>query len=321
MFVASVALACLAVCLAWPVPIALSHARWPSRAPGTALVLWQAIALAGGLSMIGSLVTYGLIPFGHTLIDGVDALVAHTIAGTLPPDASIAHAFALCFAFLLALHLLLNLALTSIRTERQRRRHHSLVQLLSAPMPDAPNTRLLEHSAPVAYCLPGAIRSVTVLSGGLLEILDAEQLRGVIAHERAHLEQQHHLVLLAFKSWHSALPWFPIANRAENAVALLVEMLADDRARREVDDHTLATAIALVGTGASADAHGPLASSDTLTPASHEAEAHPAEAGMIGPRISRLLAEDSPDPLTLRIAVITASVALLAVPPVLLLLS
>jgi hypothetical protein len=53
---------------------------------------------------------------------------------------------------------------------------------------------------------------------------------------------------MAFGAWRSSLPWFPIATRAHREVGLLVEMLADDFARRAVDDRTLATAIALVST-------------------------------------------------------------------------
>jgi Zn-dependent protease with chaperone function len=245
----ALALMVLAVILAWPLPIVLASSAWPATAPGLALALWQSIALAGGVSMIGSLLVFGLIPFGPTPLLALGALARHVGAGTLPAGATLAGVMALCLALILAAHLVLNLGATFVRAERQRRRHHTLIALLSEPMPfDETGTRVIDHAAPVAYCLPGATRSATVLSRGLLRLLDADQLRGVVAHERAHLRQQHHLVLLAFKSWHSALPWFPIANRAETAVALLVEMLADDQARQVVDDRTLATAIALVGT-------------------------------------------------------------------------
>jgi len=69
----------------------------------------------------------------------------------------------------------------------------------------------------------------------------------VIAHERGHVEQRHDLLQLAFRAWRSALPWFPVAACAEAEVAALVEMLADDRARREVRDGALARAILSVG--------------------------------------------------------------------------
>ncbi|AWB86627.1 M56 family metallopeptidase [Mycetocola zhujimingii] len=309
MLTASVVLAALALTLAWPVPLALSRARWTARAPGTALVLWQSIALAGGLSMIGSLVTYGLIPFGDNLIDGGIRLINHLFAGTLPTGATLPQMFALCLAVLLTGHLLLNLVLTAVRSERQRKRHLSLVNLLSAPLEGNPGTRVIDHPSPVAYCLAGTSSSVTVLSEGLLALLDHDQLRAVIAHERAHLAQQHHLVLIAFKSWHSALPWFPIANRAENAVALLVEMLADDQARRATDDRTLATAIALVGSGAR---------SDPLAPELAWANRGEIEPGLVGPRVARLVNPQPPLPLGARVCVLIGAIALLVIPTVLL---
>jgi hypothetical protein len=277
----------LAVLLAWPVPILLAGAAWPPRAPGLALALWQSIALAGGASMIGSLLVFGLIPFGPTPVTALAALAGHVAAGTLPAGATLTSVMALCLALILATHLLLNLSATFIRAERQRRRHHTLIGLLSDPLPfDTAGTRVIDHAAPIAYCLPGGTRSATVLSRGLLRLLDTDQLRGVVAHERAHLRQQHHVVLLAFKSWHSALRWFPIANRAENAVALLVEMMADDQARLEVDDRTLARAIALVGTAHLAEVSGtqsPLAAAGASDDAS--------TADLVGPRVSRLLGD------------------------------
>jgi len=308
---AAVVLALLTLALAWPVPILLARAQWTARAPGTALALWQSIALAGGLSMIGALLTYGLIPFGTNLARGLAALARATIDQRLPPRAGVEHVFALCCAVILGTHLLLNLIATVIRSERQRRRHLTLVELLSQPYPEHAGTRVIDHAAPVAYCLPGATRSITVLSAGMLDLLAPGELRAVIAHEKAHLRQQHHTVLLAFKSWHSALPWFPIANRAETAVALLVEMLADDQARRVVDDGTLARAIVLVGTagepGTATDALGPL-----------DAPPHPAD--MVTPRVRRLTGGQPPLPLPARAAVLTAATALLAVPTALLLL-
>jgi Zn-dependent protease with chaperone function len=208
----------IAVILAWPVPLLLARARWAIRMPVPAMLCWQAIAVAGGLSMIGAL---WFVSIGA--------------------------------AVLLALHLLLNLGLTVVGALRQRRRHLQLVELLSTPMPDRPGTLLIENEAPVAYCLPAAPRSVTVLSDGLLRLLSDDELAAVVAHERAHVTQHHHVVLIAFKAWRTALPWFPIASRAEEAVALLVELLADDDARRAVPDSVLAAAVtAVAGTDAAA---------------------------------------------------------------------
>lgn len=215
----------VAVALAVPVPIALARAEWPTRAPARALLLWQIIALAGGFSMIGALAATGVALLSHTEIGGGIAF------GT---------------AAALAAYLLGHLAVTVIFVARSRRRHRTLLTLLTSPHPTRAATLVLEDSVPLAYCVPRGWQSLTVLSRGLLDRLDADELRAVIAHERAHLDQRHDILLVAFRAWHSALPWFPIAARAAQEVDVLVELLADDSARRVVPDATLASAIAAV---------------------------------------------------------------------------
>lgn len=213
--------------LAWPVPVWFSRASWPMRAPVVALLLWQGVGLAGGFSMIGALALTGLA-----------VAPAHPWIALIPAAA-------------FAVYLLAHLGVTIVQVTQQRRRHLALLDLLTAPHPTRARTRVLDDEVPVAYCLPRGVGSVTVLSQGLLDRLDSDELVAVIAHERGHVEQRHDLLQLAFRAWRSALPWFPIARLADAEVAALVEMLADDHARREVRDEVLARAILQVG------AHGP----------------------------------------------------------------
>jgi Zn-dependent protease with chaperone function len=301
----------LAIALAWPVPLLLARAKWPSAAPVLALALWQSIALAGGISMIGSLLVFGLQPFGDGLWNRAFTALGDVFTGPLPAGATLATTFGLSAAVLLTVHLLLNLALTSARSRRQRHRHRELLSLLSSPLPDAPSTRIIDHPAPAAYCLPGA-RSVTVLSEGMIDLLSPKQLEAVIAHERAHLRQKHHLLLDAFRSWKRSLPWFPIATRAQDAVALLVEMLADDQARRAVGDIVLAEAIELVDSaGSSGAVLG--APKDPRTPE----QRHSA----IAARVERLVGPPQPVGPGVRMLVAASTAALVVVPPVLVLTS
>ncbi|MFE6994534.1 M56 family metallopeptidase [Microbacterium sp. NPDC057659] len=220
---AAALLGLVALALAWPVPVALSRASWPTRMPVIALLLWQAIGLAGGLSMIGALA-----------LSGFAVAPQHPWYVLLP-------------AMAFTVYLLSYLAVTIVQVTRQRRRHLALLELLASPHPTRARTQVIDDAVPVAYCLPRGSGSVTVLSQGLLDRLDPDELVAVIAHERAHVEQRHDLLLLAFRAWRAALPWFPIAARAEADVAALVEMLADDHARREVRDEVLARAILAVG--------------------------------------------------------------------------
>jgi Zn-dependent protease with chaperone function len=227
LLVVAVVLTLIAAALAVPIPIALARSAWPTRAPARALLLWQGIALAGGLSMIGALVAVGLALLPSTEIGGGIVFGA---------------------AAALAAYLLGHLAVTVVVVARSRRRHHALLGLLTSPHPTRASTLVLEDSAPLAYCVPRGWNSLTVLSRGLLDRLSPDELSAVIAHERAHLEQRHDILLVAFRAWRSALPWFPIAARAAEEVDVLVELLADDGARRVVSDATLARAIAAVAT-------------------------------------------------------------------------
>lgn len=307
MYTSAAVLALLAIALAWPIPLWLSAARWPSRAPGTALALWQAIALGGGLAMIGALLSFGLAPLDGAA-GGIHALIASLTSGPIPAEFAIVNIVAIGGAVLLGVHLLLNLISTAVRTERSRRRHRAAVELLSSPLPEQPRTRVLDHPTPIAYCVPG-VHTVTVLSGGLIELLEPAELDAVLAHERTHLRQFHHLVLLAFRAWHAALPWFPIANRAENAVGLLVEMLADDDAKKERDPHTLARAIALVGTSQ------PSASGELGEQQPPRIEQAPDAARTpLGVRVSRLLRPEAPLPPLARLLALSAAALIVSIP-------
>ncbi|MGX5697262.1 M56 family metallopeptidase [Agromyces soli] len=292
-------LAALAIALAWPVPLLLSRAAWPSRSPALALALWQAVALAGGLSMIGSLLAYGASPSG-SLLGGVEQLLPHLFDGPLPPHYGVFELAALTLAAGLAVHLALNLALTAVAAERERRRQHQLIDLLSEPMPGQPGTRVLAHPVPLAYCVPG-LRTATVLTDGLVKALGPDELAAVVAHERAHLEQLHHLVQLAFRAWNSALPWFPIANRAEGAVSALVEMLADDAARRTVGAEPLRRAAERLGSGAEPGAY---ADGGGIRP----------DPDLLEARLQRLERPPRPLPRAARAAIVLGAVALVATP-------
>ncbi|GAA2864884.1 M56 family metallopeptidase [Paenarthrobacter ilicis] len=321
MFWTSYLLAVLAIILAWPVPVLLSRAQWPARSPFTAMVLWQAIALAGGLSMIGAMLVYGLEPIGDNLLAGLRSLGGMVFNNEPTTALGFWHLFALSAAALLTAHLVFTLLLTYYKIERQRRRHRELLALLASPSDDGPGTVVINHDSPVAYCLPGGARSVTVLSDGLMAALEPAELRAVLIHENAHLSQRHDLLLWAFAAWRQALPWFPTTRLAQTAVNSLIEMLADDVALRTESKGTLIKAIAIVSSGTSQ----PAAGANTLNAGGAVVEGNSVSAtgGADSPRttasrVSRLLSPRPPLTKALRITVLVASALLLAVPTALL---
>ncbi|WP_369138994.1 M56 family metallopeptidase [Modestobacter versicolor] len=303
----AIALGVLAALLAWPVPAALARSGWPRRDPLVALVCWQAIGLAGGLSIIGALLVHGLAPWGHSLPEAWWHWVTRQPAQEVVRGD---HWVAQTLAAVLALELVGVLVLSGVRTARTRRRHRELLELVVRPggRGAGSETLLLDHPAPVAFCIPG-VRPLLVLSSGMVNELDAGQVEAVVAHERAHLAEHHHLLLLPFVAWRAALPVLPAADRAHDAVRDLVEMRADDVALGSLSGpdprRTLAAAIVAVAAGAGGQLpDGALA----------------VTGGAVAVRVRRLLTPAAPLPAAARWAALACALALLLVPTVLLVL-
>lgn len=313
MLLTSYILAGLAILLAWPIPVLLSRARWSTRSPFAAMVLWQSIALAGGLSMIGALLFWGLNPMGNTLISSLVSGVKLVLGDPNVNSPGTVHIFALSTAALLGFHLVLTLIRAAWRITRQRAKHRHILSLLSEKSPTDPSTLVLDHETPVAYCLPSFSGSVTVLSRGLVKQLSEDELRAVMAHERAHLEQRHDLLLLAFTSWNDALPWLPTSKLSLAAVQELVEMLADDAALREVEPKTLLRALLTVATGALGAPTTPNVAAPPVG-----APGGPTEE-LSSRRLKRLLTVQPPLGMGLRALIITGASFLIALPTTLVL--
>ncbi|WP_309079985.1 M56 family metallopeptidase [Zhihengliuella sp.] len=299
MLLTSYLLAGLAIALAWPVPVWLSKAEFVARAPIATLILWQAIALAGGLSMIGAFALWGLAPLGDSLVASLVEFWRVVSGRTSADGLGALHLFALSTAALLGVHLVFTLLLTWIRVHRHRIRHRRLLSLLSNPSPTIPRTVVVQHDTPVAYCVPGVTSAVTVVSRGLMDALDDDGLAAVLAHERAHLEQRHDLLLLAFESWHQALPWLPTSRLARSAVHELIEMLADDAALQQVPRQTLLRAVVTAATGES-----PVAGAEAALP----------EGGLSTHRLKRLITAPVPLPRAAVAGLASASALLVLVP-------
>lgn len=217
----------------------LSVADWPVRAPSAALVLWQALGLSGGLLTLEIAATTALAPVGDTHTAALAALPAR-----LPWWSWLAAAAGLA----VLVRLLSMLAACAARTLRARHRHRLLVDLVGTRNPLLRGTHVVDHDLPVAYCLPG-LRPRVVVSRGVLTALCEQEVRAVLDHERAHVEQRHDLVVLPFVALSATFPWLPAVRCAQEQVALLVEVLADDRAARDHDGHVLARALWKVGGG------------------------------------------------------------------------
>lgn len=229
----------------------LLRARWPYRSPATAIILWQAFGLAGGVALVGALVAVGTAAQGSGVAGGLLRLGGRLTDGQLTQPGQPAAISILEAAFLVsgvALFALLCWVLLQASTAvlQARRRQLALLALLAHGDPKVPGALVVDHPAAAAYCLPG-LRSKIVVSVGTLDLLAPAELAAVLAHERAHLRARHDLVLLPFASLSRAFPRYGVVRQSQRAVALLIEMLADDRARRARPARELATALLRFG--------------------------------------------------------------------------
>jgi Zn-dependent protease with chaperone function len=144
-------------------------------------------------------------------------------------------------------------------TQTRRRRHRAAVDLLgqvdeSLPLP---GLRVVAEQLPIAYCLPGVRGSRVVLSQGTLAALSKAEVTAVLEHESAHVRARHDLVLDTFTALHRAFPYAVRSEIPAQQCRLLVEMLADDAARRRTGPLPLARAlVALAGAPKPAGALG-----------------------------------------------------------------
>ncbi|MFC0038195.1 M56 family metallopeptidase [Actinomadura rayongensis] len=217
---------------------ALSRARWTWRAPRLGIALWQALGLSWGVATIGALLGLALLPYRKGIAGGLPGMLADQAARM---DG--VHLAALLAAVGLTGVLLAMLMGAVVRVVRARRRHRAVLALVSRRDSAVPGTLVLDHPGAAAYCVPGVRSAKVVISAGTLELLDPDELAAVLAHERAHARERHDLVLLPFTSLRQVFPQIRLVGRCLDAVELLIEMAADDRARRHRSARELATAL------------------------------------------------------------------------------
>jgi hypothetical protein len=318
---------------------ALPGASWPRRSPAVAILLWQALGLASGLAAVGTLIGLALpasdgglvrsvLHAGALLRDGdvfgvaamfglSGARTAHvpgavSAAGAAPaagsggswPAMILAVRLTCLAAGLALLTLLCWVLLAALAAALQaRRRQRELLTLLAHGDPKVPGALVVDHPSAAAYCLPG-LRSRIVVSVGTLELLGRRELAAVLAHERAHLRARHDLVLLPFTALRRAFPRSATCTDAHRSVALLVEMLADDRALRGRPARELVSALVRFGTAGTCPAPaGALAAGE----------------GEVAARVTRLLKPVRPLPAVAVLAICLSAALLVAAPVTLLL--
>ena len=299
---------------------ALVEASWPRRSPAAAILLWQALGLASGLAAVGTLIglampasTIGVVRSvlraGALLRTGDGFGLTGTFGrfgaqGGMPTVIVAVRLTCLAAGLILLASLCWVLVAALAAALHARRRQRALLTLLAHGDPKVPGALVVDYPSAAAYCLPG-LRSQIVVSVGTLELLGRGELAAVLAHERAHLRERHDLVLLPFTALRRAFPRSATCTGAHRSVALLVEMLADDRALRGRPTRELVSALVRFGTAGTCPVpEGALAAAE----------------GEVAARVSRLLQPVRPLPTAAVLAICLAAALLVAAPITLLII-
>ncbi|SDT38815.1 M56 family metallopeptidase [Actinoplanes derwentensis] len=225
-------LGALGLTLSLLAPKLLATARWTDRAPVAGVLLWQSLTLTAVLCALGVVLAA--------------PEEASRAAGARHPETVAALLFSLVVAATIVIRLIVSLVRVTSRARARRDRHRMLVDLLDRVERHEDlgggEVRVLDAPLPLAYCVPGRDPRV-VLSDGVLRVLDRAQVDAVLAHERAHLRHKHELVMESFTAFYQAVPG-PLRSKVPlDAVHLLLEMVADDAARRRTGSGPLRAAL------------------------------------------------------------------------------
>jgi Zn-dependent protease with chaperone function len=222
-------------------PHLMLRSTWTHRAPVLAAAVWQALALS--FSVAAGLLAYNLAtPTEHLHAGFVGVLHACGLhAGAGKPDPGTVEQLAVVLPAGVMLALASSFTFHVLRARRARTRHRETLDVVGRHSDDLRAT-VLTYGAPAAYCLPGR-RPRIVVSDTAVEMLSSEQLHAVLEHERAHVAGRHHLALAAAEAFASVFPGLPLARHAKEQTALLLEMIADDRAVRSQSHDVFAAAM------------------------------------------------------------------------------
>ncbi|MEO6473325.1 MAG: M56 family metallopeptidase [Aeromicrobium sp.] len=227
----------------------LRGAAWTRRAPGLGILTWQALTASVVLSVVlaGIALAMPKLPGSSSLavlmracVDGLRAQYGTPAGAAL----SIAGGLLAAVIFIRVTCCVLA-SLVTMRRDRQAQRQHLMMASRLHPLL---GVQVVDHGKPAVYCVPGKDGTVVFTSAALLA-LDDNQIRMVIAHERAHLSGRHDLVLALAGALRRALPFVGSMKVARDEMGQLVEMRADDVAMRLGDRISIAKALVHLAEG------------------------------------------------------------------------
>lgn len=130
------------------------------------------------------------------------------------------------------------------RDNRSRRARHTQAAVLLGRRDPITGALVVDSPEPLAYCLPHAGGGMIVITTGARAALSPREFDAVLAHERAHLDGRHHLLISVGQILARALPVPALFGEIGKRVPQLLEMRADDAAARRHGRDAVSSAIA-----------------------------------------------------------------------------
>ncbi|WP_306362091.1 M56 family metallopeptidase [Nocardia sp. CC227C] len=220
--------------LAPPLLLRISRA---GSSPRAALLAWlSALGLtaaswaAAVIALIVDFLHHRLFPSNQPMMDACVTQLHDAAVGGYG-DAVRVGAFILAALTVAAGAVLTVRLVRSLWTARRTTFTHARMARIAGRHSDELDAVVLDVDEPAAYCVAGKPHTV-VVTRGALSALDERQVEAVLAHERAHLDGRHHLLLAVTRGLAAALPRIGLFTTGAREVARLLELIADDAAVR-----------------------------------------------------------------------------------------
>ena len=238
-----------ALAVAWFAPAILVRLNGSRVDPVAVIVCWV-VSIAAVLATFAAGAVLVVLP-GHGPARGVLELVHSCWAtlrhGGLPQLDEIAGSIGLLVLAVAVIRCVISSARHLAARRRTHERHLAMLNILGRREDDPLPIMWLEHTEPLVYSVGGK-PGLIVATSAVAELPD-EQLAAVLAHERAHVQGQHHLLISLTDSLAKALPFLPLLRRAPAALRLLVELAADSAAARAFGPRTVGAALRALARG------------------------------------------------------------------------
>ncbi len=223
-------------------PVLLKQGAWWMARPRLALWCWWGAFLSGVVATVAAAL------LGIMLLDRHRLERSHDVASSIGLEAA---------AWGIVLLIVGALAVTAGRAElvlfagRDRRRDLATLastRALWSQQRERFELVVLDTDLDVACSLPGR-RPRVLISRGLLATLSDAEVEAVLCHEEAHLVGRHNELARLAEIGAACFPWLPASRDLRRLTSLLVELAADDHARRCVGRDATASALAKMAGG------------------------------------------------------------------------